>query len=59
MAIQSANNYRYLRKKGIKVRKTTDAMIATFCIKNELTLLHNDKDFNPYSKYLKLKVYNK
>ncbi|HED37364.1 MAG TPA: PIN domain nuclease [Ignavibacteria bacterium] len=59
MAIQSANNYRYLRKKGITVRKTIDAMIATFCIENKLTLLHNDKDFNPYSKYLKLKVYNK
>ena len=59
MALQSAKNYRYLRKKGITVRKTIDAMIATFCIENNFTLLHNDKDFDPYSKYLKLKVYNK
>ena len=59
IALQSAKNYRYLRKKGVTVRKTIDTMIATFCIENKLTLLHNDKDFDPFSKYLKLKVYNK
>jgi predicted nucleic acid-binding protein len=59
MALQSAKNYRYLRKKGVTVRKTIDSMIATFCIENKLTLLHNDKDFEPFVKYLKLKVYNK
>ncbi len=56
IAIKSAKNYRYLRKKGITVRKTIDTMIATFCIENSLTLLHNDKDFEPFRKYLKLKV---
>ena len=56
IAIKSAKNYRYLRKKGITVRKTIDTMIATFCIENGLTLLHNDKDFEPFRKYLKLKV---
>lgn len=59
MALQSAKNYRYLRKKGVTVRKTIDSIIATFCIVNKLTLLHNDKDFEPFSKHLKLKVYNK
>ena len=59
MALQSAKNYRYLRKKGVTVRKTIDSMIATFCIENKLTLLHNDKDFEPFVKYLKLKVCNK
>ncbi len=56
IAIQSARNYRYLRKKGITVRKTIDVIIATFCIKNNLILLHNDKDFEPFVKYLKLKT---
>ncbi len=56
IALKSAKNYRYLRKKGITVRKTIDTMIATFCIENGLTLLHNDKDFEPFRKYLKLKV---
>ena len=59
MALQSARNYRLLRKKGVTVRKTIDSMIATFCIENKLTLLHNDKDFEPFAKHLKLKVYNK
>ena len=59
MAIQSANNYRYLRKKGVTIRKTIDVMIATFCIENTLTLLHNDKDFDPFTKHLKLKVFIK
>lgn len=58
-AIKSADNYRYLRKKGITVRKTIDVMIATFCIENDFTLLHNDKDFDPFEKHLKLKVYQK
>ena len=59
IALQSAKNYRALRRKGITIRKTIDTMIATFCIENKLTLLHSDKDFDPFSKYLKLKVYNK
>ena len=59
IAIQSAKNYRFLRKKGVTVRKTIDAMIATFCIQNKFTLLHNDRDFDPFNKFLNLKVYNK
>lgn len=58
-AIQSARNYRYLRKKGVTVRKTIDVMIATFCIENDFELLHSDKDFDPFEKHLKLKVYKK
>ena len=59
MAIQSAKNYRFLRQKGVTVRKTIDTMIATFCIQKKLTLLYNDKDFDPFNKYLNLKVYSK
>ncbi len=59
IAIQSAKNYRFLRKKGITVRKTIDTMIATFCIQNQFTLLHNDRDFDPFNKFLNLKVYSK
>ncbi len=56
IAIKSAMNFRYLRKKGVTVRKTIDTIIATFCIENNFTLLHNDKDFLPFEKHLKLKV---
>ena len=55
LAIQSAKNYRTLRKKGLTVRKTIDCLIATYCVENKLPLLHCDKDFFPFEKYLKLK----
>ena len=54
IAIKSAENYRKLRKKGITVRKTIDVIIGTFCINNNIPLLHDDKDFEPMVKYLGL-----
>ena len=56
LAVQSANNYRKLRKAGITVRKTIDVIIATFCIDEGLTLLHDDRDFDPISAQLPLKT---
>ena len=56
VAIQSAQNYRRLRKAGITVRKTIDIIIATFCIIEELTLLHDDHDFNPIASRFPLKM---
>ena len=56
IAIQAARNFRELRKRGITVRKTIDAVIATRCIEDGYTLLHNDRDFDPFAKYLGLRV---
>ena len=56
MAVESAENFRRLRKNGITVRKTIDVIIGTFCIVNGFELLHNDRDFDPMEKYLGLKV---
>lgn len=56
LAIKSAENYRKLRKKGITVRKTIDIIIGTFCINENIPLLHDDKDFEPMSEYLSLKT---
>jgi len=56
LALQSARNYRLLRRKGITVRKTIDSLIATFCIENEHDLLHNDGDFDGYEEHLGLGV---
>jgi predicted nucleic acid-binding protein len=55
IAVKSAENYRKLRKKGIIVRKTIDVIVGTFCINNNIPLLHDDKDFEPMVKYLGLK----
>ena len=54
LALAAANNYRVLRKKGIILRKTIDVVIGTFCIENNIRLLHNDKDFIPMETILKL-----
>ena len=55
MALKSANNFRYLRKKGVTVRKTVDTIIATFCIENDIPLLYSDRDFSPFHEYLNLR----
>jgi predicted nucleic acid-binding protein len=56
LAVQSARNYRFLRQKGVTVRKTIDSLIATFCIENDHQLLHNDSDFDGYEDHLGLRV---
>lgn len=55
MVEKCAANYRALRKKGITVRKTTDVIIATFCISQKLPLLFLDRDFDPFVDHLGLK----
>ena len=56
VAVQSALNYRILRKKGVTVCKTIDIIIGTYCILEELSLLHDDRDFDPMVSHLSLKV---
>jgi predicted nucleic acid-binding protein len=56
LALESAMNYRFLRKNGITVRKTIDVMIGTFCIHYRIPLLHDDRDFDPMVRFLKLKT---
>jgi hypothetical protein len=56
VAVQSAQNYRTLRKKGVTVRKTIDVIIGTYCILEDLPLLHDDQDFDPMVSLLSLKV---
>ncbi len=54
LAIESAENYRSLRRRGITVRKTADVIIATFCINQRIPLLFSDRDFNPFVEHLGL-----
>jgi predicted nucleic acid-binding protein len=56
IAIVAAQNFRYLRKRGVTVRKTIDAMIATRCIESGYDLLHGDRDFEPFVQHLGLRV---
>jgi predicted nucleic acid-binding protein len=55
MAVKAADHFRTLRRRGITVRKTVDCIIAAYCIEHGVPLLHNDRDFDPFARYLGLR----
>ena len=57
IAVAGARNFRFLRRRGITVRKTIDLLIGTWCIENRASLLHNDSDFHPMTRYLGLREF--
>ena len=56
LALASAENYRFLRKRGITVLGTVDCIIATFCLAEGHELLHRDRDFDAFETHLGLRV---
>ncbi|HET8864831.1 MAG TPA: PIN domain nuclease [Gracilimonas sp.] len=58
LAIKAASNFRFLRSKGITIRKTVDMLIGSWCIEHQVELLHNDKDFDRIATQLPLQIYN-
>jgi predicted nucleic acid-binding protein len=56
LALESARNQRVLRANGAALPDTVDCLIATFCIRNNLALLHADPGFEPFERYLGLKL---
>jgi predicted nucleic acid-binding protein len=56
VAREAARNYRALRSRGHTVRKTIDCLIATFCLRGQHSLLHRDRDFDPFEKFFELSV---
>ena len=55
LAIATAQRYRRLRKRGITIRKTSDAIIGNWCIEHRVPLLFSDRDFDPMVEYLGLR----
>lgn len=56
-SIEAASLYRFLRQKGVTIRKPNDCLIAAICINNRVSLFHNDKDFDHIAKHTNLKIY--
>jgi hypothetical protein len=56
LAWTAAQNFRMLRRRGHTVRKTVDCWIATYCIIEGHSLLHRDRDFDPFEQFLGLSV---
>ncbi len=56
VALAAAANYRALRRRGRTVRGTIDCLIATFCMLNGHSLLHDDRDYDAFEQELGLAV---
>ena len=54
--VEAANIYRRCQKKGKTVRRTIDCVIAAIALENDLTVFHNDSDFDLIADCTALKV---
>ncbi|MBK1668006.1 hypothetical protein CKO28_08150 [Rhodovibrio sodomensis] len=50
-AVEAAALYRRLRSAGVTIRKTVDLWIATWCIVNQVPLLHQNRDFTAIARH--------
>lgn len=55
-ALEAAQLFRTLRRKGTTIRKTIDTLIAAWCIRNDVALLSGDRDFEPFAEHFGLKL---
>jgi predicted nucleic acid-binding protein len=56
LAVKAAENYRFLRRRGITIRTSVDLIIGTFCMERGHALLHSDRDFEPMERFLGLRT---
>lgn len=52
----AAGLYRAARRKGIVIRSTIDCLIAAMCMRENIPLLHSDKDFTRLAQIATLSV---
>jgi hypothetical protein len=50
LALAAADDYRSLRRAGVTVRSAIDVLIASFCIEQGYSLLHNVRDFDAFAE---------
>ena len=56
-AVLAARHYRLLRSLAVTTRSAMDLVIATCCIDEGHQLMHQDRDFDPFERYLGLQVF--
>ena len=57
LALAAVSHYRALRALGFTVRSPIDVLLASFCMANDYTLLHRDRDFDALESLRGLKVW--
>ncbi len=55
---QSAALYRKLKQKGLTIRKSMDCLIASYAIHYQVSLLHQDRDFDYIAKHSNLNIFS-
>lgn len=55
-AIEAAQLYRTLRRKGVTIRKPNDCLIAHYAIFYDIPILHNDIDFDQIARFTALRI---
>lgn len=53
---QSTVHQRLLRSKGAALPGAVDCLVAGFCIRRNMALLHSNPGFEPFERYLGLKL---
>jgi predicted nucleic acid-binding protein len=54
---RAASLYRDARRRGQTIRKTVDCLIAAVCVRENVPLLHNDRDFDHLSQVTALMIH--
>ena len=57
-AIEAAQLYRALRKKGVTIRKPNDCLIAHYAVFYDMPILHNDADFDQIARFTALRIHH-
>jgi predicted nucleic acid-binding protein len=58
VVLEAVNLYRSGRRAGLTIRSSTDCVIAACAIRNQLEVLHHDRDFDQIAKIAPLRVRN-
>jgi predicted nucleic acid-binding protein len=54
---RAASLYRQARRGGVTVRRTIDCLIASVCVREQCSILHNDRDFDLLAGTTELSVH--
>ncbi len=57
IALAAADHFRALRRQGFTIGNTLDCLLAAWCIANEVPLLHDDRDFEPFARHRGLRLH--
>ena len=55
-AVEAATLFRFLRKKGVTIRKPNDCLIAHYAIFYDIPVLHSDTDFDQIARHTSLRI---